>query len=380
MVIPTPSVARYFRPLRDPRRPHLRRHLLIDILVIALGAVICGAQDWHQIVPFAHKRQEWLATFLALPHGIPSHDTFERVFARLDPQAFQICFRRGIEALAHTLGLKHIAVDGKTLRHSGNTPKGWKPLHLVSAWATACHLSLGQVAVAEKSNEITAIPRLLELLDLQGMLVTIAAIGCQKEIARKIIAGGGDGVLSVKDNQPPLLEDIRSCLAQAIEDDGAVIQQDTCETQDQGHGRKETRSVHVVFQPTGLRNPEAWSQLQVVGLCYCEREVAGVHREAMHYFIGSRVMSAPQYARALRNHWGIENNLHGQWDGVFGEDANRVQQRNAAENRALVRRRALVLLKRHASKLSLPCKRLAAALDTAVLEEVLQAGTSLGNG
>src|SRR5689334_16052327 len=172
------AVSRYFTRLRDPRRKHLKRHLLIDIIAIALCAVIAGADDWQQVVTFAQHRRAWLQTFLALPNGIPSHDTFERVFERLDLQAFQACFSRWVEALAQTPGLKHIAVDGKTLRHSGRAARGWRPLHLVSAWASQVHLSLGQVATDQKSNEITAIPRLLELLDLHGALVTIDAMGC----------------------------------------------------------------------------------------------------------------------------------------------------------------------------------------------------------
>jgi predicted transposase YbfD/YdcC len=185
------SIRRFFLPLRDPRRQHRRKHLLIDIVVIALCAVISGADDWQQVVAFGRRRLAWLTTFLRLPNGIPSHDTFERVFDRLDPAAFQACFQRWIETLAAHLSLRHIAIDGKTLRGSGNGPKGWKALHLVSAWATDCQLSLGQVAVDAKSNEITAIPELLQLLDLHGALVTIDAMGCQTEIAKAVVAGGG---------------------------------------------------------------------------------------------------------------------------------------------------------------------------------------------
>jgi predicted transposase YbfD/YdcC len=374
------SVVRFFRPLRDPRRKHLRKHQLIDIIVIALCAVICGANDWQQIVTFARRRCAWLASFLALPAGIPSHDTFERVFDRLDPQTFQVCFRRWVEALAHNLGIKHLAIDGKTLRHSGNGPKGWKPLHLVSAWATECQLSLGQVAVEAKSNEITAIPLLLELLDLEGVLVTIDAMGCQKAIARKIIDGGGDYVLPVKDNQPNLAEDIQQCLAKGIATDFEGMHHEVYQTEDTGHGRKETRTYVIVNEPEGIRNQEAWAELKVVGMCVREREAAGKRSEEVHYFIGSRVMSARNYGAALRNHWGIENNLHWQLDLSFGEDANRVQRRHGAENLALVRRLALGLLKRHPAKESIACKRLAAALDTAFLEEILQAGSNLGKG
>jgi len=373
------SVTHYFARLCDPRRNHLKRHLLIDIIVIALCGVISGADDWQQIVTFAHQRRSWLETFLGLPNGIPSHDTLERVFDRLDPQAFQACFRGWVEALAQTLGVRHIAIDGKTLRHSGNTRKGWKPLHIVSAWATQCHLSLGQVAVDEKSNEITAIPRLLELLDVHGALVTIDAMGCQKEIAAKIIAGGGDYVLSVKENQPHLLEDIQTCLGAALDSPGASGLHDSYQTQERGHGREEMRSYFILVDPKGIRNHEAWTDLRVVGMCIRERVVGGVTSEEVHYFIGSRVMTARAYGQALRGHWGIENNLHWQMDLVFGEDASRVQHRHAADNLALVRRQALGLLKRHPDKLSIPCKRLAAAMNTDFLEEILLASSNLGN-
>jgi predicted transposase YbfD/YdcC len=374
------AVTRFFSRLRDPRRNHRKRHLLIDLIVITLCAVICGANDWQQVVTFARRRRAWLETFLRLPNGLPSHDTFERVFERLDPQAFQACFRQWVEALVQTLGLKSIAIDGKTLRHSGNGPKSWKPLHLVSAWAGHCQLTLGQVAVEEKSNEITAIPRLLELLDVHGALVTIDAMGCQKEIAQQIVAGGGDYLLAVKDNQPNLLEDIQTCLGEALDRDFKGFTCDTYETQERGHGRQETRSYLILVDPPGIRNQEAWPHLKVVGMCTRARVVQGKRTDEVHYFIGSRVMTARQYGKALRGHWGIENNLHWQLDVTFGEDANRVQRRHGAENLALVRRLALGLLKQHVGKQSVACKRLAAALDTDFLEEILMAGCNLGNG
>src|SRR3954454_18246493 len=189
---PDLSIPKFFARLKDPRRAHRRLHQLQDIIVVALCAVIAGAQDWQQIVTFGRKRLDWLRGFLELPNGIPSHDTFERVFDRLKPQAFQACFREWVRAVSAALTIKHVAIDGKTLRGSGSAQLG--PLHLVSAWATAQRLSLGQVAVDAKSNEITAIPALLELLDLKGALVTIDAMGCQKDIAARIVAGGGDYV------------------------------------------------------------------------------------------------------------------------------------------------------------------------------------------
>jgi predicted transposase YbfD/YdcC len=372
------AVTRFFTRLRDPRRRHRKLHLLIDIISISICAVIAGANDWQQVVTFAQNRQAWLSTFLALPNGVPSHDTFERVFDRLDPQAFQACFRQWVEALAQTLGLGHIAIDGKTLRHSGNTVKGWRPLHVVSAWASAAHLSLGQVAVDKKSNEITAIPKLLELLDLHGALVTIDAMGCQKEIAKQIVAGGGDYILPVKDNQPNLLADIRECIAKALDCNCKDYCWDRWDTVEKGHGRQEQRSCLILSNPMGIRNAKAWEGLQVIGMCISEREVQGEWSEEVRYFIGSRKMSAQEYGTALRKHWGIENNLHWHLDITFGEDANRVQRRHGAENLGLVRRLAVALLKRHASKMSMKCKRLAAACNTDFLEEILQTGCNLG--
>lgn len=379
MASPALSVARFFTRLRDPRRRHRRRHLLIDIVVLTLCAVIAGANDWQQVVAFARKRRDWLATFLSLANGIPSHDTVERVFDRLDPQAFQACFHQWVEAMAGQLGLGQIAIDGKTLCHSGNKPKGWKPLHIVSAWATQCHLSLGQVAVQEKSNEITAIPRLLELLDLHGALVTIDAMGCQKEIAQKIIDGGGDYLLPVKDNQPHLREDIQECVGQALEGVDGAPSYDIYMTEEKGHGRKERRTYVVVEGPTGIRDLELWCNLKVIGMCIREREVAGQKSEEAHYFIGSRVMSARKYEVALRGHWGIENILHWHLDVTFDEDGNRVQRRHGAENLALVRRLALGLLRQHPAKESIACKRLMAAVDPVFLEEILRPGFNSEN-
>jgi predicted transposase YbfD/YdcC len=378
MAISAISVQRYFARLRDPRLNRRKRHLLIDIIVIALCGVICGANDFQQIATFGRRRKAWLQTFLALPNGIPSHDTLERVFDRLDPQAFQACFRQWVEALAQSLDLGHIAIDGKALRHSGNAPKGWAPLHVVSAWATQCHLTLGQVTVDDKSNEITAIPRLLELLDLKGALVTIDAMGCQKEIAKKIVEGGGDYVLAVKDNQPHLLEDIQEVIGQALESDFDGYRHDLYETVERGHGRDETRSYLILTEPEGIRDQELWPGLKVVGMCTRTRVVNGEQSDEAHYFIGSRVAGARVYGQALRNHWGIENSLHWQMDVVFGEDASRVQRRHGAENLALVRRLALALLKRHPEQASVACKRLSAALDTDFLEETLRAGCNLG--
>jgi predicted transposase YbfD/YdcC len=367
---PDVSIRKFFAKVKDPRRLHRRRHNLQDIIVIALCAIIAGAQDWQEIETFGRKRRDWLERFLDLANGIPSHDTFERVFDRIKPAAFQACFRKWVEAIRSVLKIKHVAIDGKTLRGSGSARLG--PLHLVSAWATAQQLSLGQVAVDTKSNEITAIPLLLELLDLNGALVTIDAMGCQKEIAAKIVAGGGDYALTVKDNQPHLLEDIQACFEQALENDCTDVAHDVYEKRSRGHGREEYRRYTVLYTPEAIRHREEWVGLAAIGMCYSERTIAGETTSEARYFIGSKKARARFYAAGLRNHWGIENSLHWQLDVTFKEDANRVSRRNGAENLALLRRLTLCLLKAHPEKLSIAKKRFAAALDTEFLEEILR--------
>ena len=376
MAQPHLALKQYFRKLRDPRVRGRKRHLLLDLVAITICATIGGCDDWQQIETFARARYDWLKTFLRLPNGIPSHDTFERVFDRLDPQAFQACFRDWMHALHEALGLSQIAIDGKTLRGSG--VGGCKPLHVVSAWATANCLSLGQVAVDEKSNEIPAIPKLLELLDLHGALVTIDAMGCQKAIAAKVVERGGDYVLTVKENQEHLLADIRAALNQAYENDFAGLEHDTYETRERGHGREEYRCYTVLHATAGVRQAADGAGLTTIGFCYSERTVGGVTGEELRYFIGSKKARAKVYGKALRNHWGIENTLHWQLDVCFNEDKNRVSKRHGAENLALVRRLALSLLKQHPDKRSLACKRLLAALDPTFLEEVLRGDSNLG--
>jgi predicted transposase YbfD/YdcC len=369
------SIKKHFRRLPDPRVGGRTRHLLTDIVVMAICAVIADCDDWSDIAQFAQKREPWFRRFLKLPGGIPSHDTFERVFAALDSRAFQGCCLDWLRAAADLLGLGHIAIDGKTLRGSAGAKLG--PLHVVSAWATQANLSLGQVAVDKKSNEITAIPQLLELLDLHGALVTIDAMGCQKEIAKKIVAGGGDYVFAVKGNQEHLLEDIQATVEQALEGklpEGVVAQYTTRE---EGHGRHEERSYVVIHHVDGLRDRQAWPRVTTVGMCVRERTVAGVVSAEVHYFIGSRRMGARRYAQALRQHWGIENHLHWQLDISFGEDQSRIQERHKAENFGLLRKLALSLLKRNSSKQSIARKRKAAALDTEFLEEVLTGATNV---
>lgn len=369
-----PSLAKYFVVLRDPRVCGRCSHRLIDLIVIAICAVICGADDWQQIEIFAKRRRSWLEGFLPLPNGVPSHDTFERIFDRINPATFIACFTRWTQALCRDLGLPQIAIDGKTLRGSGGTTSSLGPaLHLVSAWATNSHLTLGQVAVDEKSNEITAIPKLLELLDVHGALVTIDSMGCQKKIAKQIVDNGGDYILAVKNNQSNLLEDIQNRFVNAFDCDFANMKYDTYETEERSHGRDEKRSYTVLYDLQGIRNVDAWAGLCVIGICHSERIVDGKQSDEVRYFIGSREASAEVYGVALRNHWRIENCLHWQLDVSFSEDASKIEKRNAAENFAALRRIALMLLKRHPSKRSIAGKRYEATLDTEVLEQVLNA-------
>jgi predicted transposase YbfD/YdcC len=369
------SVKKHFRRLKDPRVVRRSDHLLVDIIVMAICGVIANCDNWPDIVLFAQRHAGWFKRFLKLPNGIPSHDTFERVFARLDPRAFERCCLSWLHAAAELVGLGHIAIDGKTLCGSANSKLA--PLHLVSAWATQANLTLGEVAVAGKSNEITAIPVLLDLLDLHGALVSIDAMGCQKEIARKIVAGGGDYVLAVKANQDRLLEDVQTTMMRALDGDlpeHVVLEHTTTE---EGHGREETRSYVVVHNVEGIRDRHLWPELKAVIMCRSERTINGQTTTEVRYYIGSRKMGVRKYAQVLRGHWRIENNLHWQLDISFGEDDSRIQQRQAAANFALLRKMALSLLKQNPRKDSIRRKRKGASWDLDFLGEIVAGAARL---
>lgn len=365
------ALDKHLRRLKDPRINRCKRHVLVDIITMAVCAVIGNANTWPEVAAFARRRRDWFARFLELPNGIPSQHTFRRLFERLDPHALQHALLAWVQQLSATLGVRHIAVDGKTLRHSKGGASVDRSLHLVSAWATEANLTLGQVAVAEESNEITAIPRLLELLDLHGAWVTIDAIGCQKEIAQKIVDGGGDYVLTVKDNQGHLLQDILDSFIKVYDNNGRGGGYAKYETEEDGHGRHEKRVYEILTDTAGVRDRELWPKLTVLGKCYSERTHNGETSCEARYFIGSRRCSAKHYGALLRNHWRIENCLHWQMDVTFGEDASRIRQRHGGQNFALLRRLALSVLKQHPSTASIRCKRYEAALDVTFLEEVL---------
>jgi predicted transposase YbfD/YdcC len=366
------ELKKHFRGLKDPRRRHRRRHLLLDIVVIAVCAVAGGADNWEEIAAFGRCHHSWFKRYLSLPGGIPSHDTFSRVFARLDPQVFQRCLRDWLLAFGDVVGCKHVAIDGKTLCGSRRQGSDLGPLHLVSAWVGANHLILGQVAVDGKSNEITAIPQLLELLSVRGAVVTIDAMGCQKEIAAKIRERHCHYLLAAKDNQPNLLSDIQDSFVRAHDKDFDGIAHDVYETKTtKGHGRVEKRHCEVIYDLSGIRNKEAWTDLRAIGMCITECTVNGNTTAEVRYFIGSQKKSARYYGTTIRKHWGIENNLHWQMDVSFGEDANRTAERTAAENLALVRRAAQTLIKRDPQKGGIKCKRRQAGWNLKFLEELL---------
>jgi predicted transposase YbfD/YdcC len=366
------AIQTHFADLEDFRLERTRLHNLLDIVVIAICAVICGAEGWEDIAKYGVAKHDWLKTFLTLPHGIPSHDTFRRIFCLLDPRAFQDCFQRWIDALSAGLGIKRIAIDGKTLRRSFDRTSGKAALHLVSAWATEQHLVLGQVAVAGKSNEITAIPKLLELLDVSGAMVSLDAMGCQKEIAAKIRAGGGDYVLAVKDNQPHLLADVQECFAKGLDTEFVGLEHSYHEECSRGHGREEKHLVHTIVNPEGIRDRALWQDLKAITIVYSERQEQGKEpTEEIRYYIGSRAATAKDYTGYVRSHWGIENGLHWVLDVSFDEDQCRMRTDHSAENMALLRRLALCLLKKHGGKGSIRGKRLQSGWNDEMLLEVL---------
>ena len=361
----------HFQNLRDPRVERTRKHPLINIVFIAVCGVLSGANSFASIHEFGCDRRTWFARYLDLSNGIPSDDTFGRVLARLDPGAFEKCLLTRIQAVQEVTANRLIAIDGKTLRGSFEGRDGKAAIHMVSAWATENKLSLGQVVVAEKSNAITAIPELLQLLDVSGAVVTIDAMGCQKEIAAKIRQGDGDYVLAVKLNQPTLHEQVTRAVTAALEADEASY--DEHATVEEGHGRKETRSYAILAAPETVDPEGQWPDLCAVGVAFSDRVDARGREslEARHYIL-STLLSAEEFAAAVRGHWGIENNLHWQLDVSFREDECRVHRDHAPANLSVIRRFALGLLKRETScKRGIETKRLKCAASDEYREKAL---------
>jgi len=376
--LPSTSIGEHFATLTDPRVDRSKAHLLVEIVTIALCAAICGADDWVAVETFGREKHRWLATFLRLPGGIPSHDTFGRVFRRLDPEEFRRCFLGWVRAVVGAPGAQVVAVDGKTLRRSHDRRAGKGALHLVSAWASASGLVLGQVATDAKSNEITAIPVLLRLLALEGATVTIDAMGCQTAIAAQIVEQGADYVLALKDNHPALHERVRLAFADARAAAGTPLQVADLApsaTTDKGHGRIERRRCLVLGDPAYLAYVDpthAWPNLHSVVLIESTRRIGDtVTTEARHY-LASLPADAASLARTIRSHWGIENRLHWVLDVTFHEDASRVRDGHAPENLAILRHFALNLLRQdRATRGSVATKRFRAALNDEYLRSIV---------
>jgi predicted transposase YbfD/YdcC len=367
-----PSIADHFRKLPDPRVRRTRRHALVDILVITLCAAICGADDWVAIARFGRAKRKWFRGFLTLRHGIPSHDTFGRVFAALDPDAFRTAFLAWVRTVADALPGEVIAVDGKTLRRTFDAAGAKAAIHMVSAWAAAQGLCLGQIKTEAKSNEITAIPKLLEVLALAGRVVTIDAMGCQTAIARAIHAKGGDYVLSLKGNQTRLHDDIRTFFVDARDHAFRDLPHTTAETVDGDHGRIEVRRAWATDDLAWLPQRRRWPGLRSVIAVEATRTVGEHTTRDTRYFISSLAPNAAHLARLVRSHWAIENGLHWVLDVAMHQDHTRIRTGHAPENLAILHHIALNLLKQdRTEQLGIKNKRLAAGWDHDYLLRVI---------
>jgi predicted transposase YbfD/YdcC len=368
------SIGSYFESLSDPRHTRNRKHLLVDVVVIAVCGMVCGCDGVTALHRWASNRADWLKQFLTLANGIPSRDCIRRLLMALQPQAFQRCFQGWIAHAVHTDGrgpARLVAIDGETCRRSHDAANGLGPLHLVSAWASEEGIALGQVAAEEKSNEITAIPLLLKQIELKGALVTIDAMGCQKEVARDIVDGGGDFVIAAKDNQPKLREAIEAYFHEHLEQDFEELRYRHHETSEEGHGRTDERAYYLTKVPPGFAAKKEWPWVKAIG--YSVRvSVGGGGRETseVRHFILSRYLSGKRFSEAVRGHWSIES-MHWTLDVTFREDDGRTRERTLGNNLSWLRRFAITLLKRHPIKDSTRGKMIRCMLNTDFLTEVL---------
>jgi predicted transposase YbfD/YdcC len=366
------SLSKHFQNLTDPRAEHSIEHLLIDIVTITICAVICGANNWVEIENYGHAKKEWLETFLELPNGIPSHDTLMRVFARLKPKQLQQCFLSWIEAVTEITKGQVIAVDGKSLRSALERGESRGAIHMVSAWATKNRLVLGQRKVNAKSNEITAIPELLKILTIEGTIVSIDAMGCQKEIAQTIIEQKGDYVLALKGNHPNLDQEVVELFKFARQQDWKGIEHQFYQTKNKGHGRLEIRRHWSMGNTEYLYGAEQWKGLQSIGLVESERRVKDKITVEQRYYLMSIESDAQRFAESILRHWGIENQLHWVLDVSFQEDSLQGCLGYSAENLAVVRHLALNLLTHESTaKGGIQAKRLKAGWDNNYLGLVL---------
>ena len=368
------TIGCYFESLSVPRHYRNRKHLLVDILVIAVAAVVCGCDGPTAIHRWAKARRDWLAQYLTLPNGIPSRDCIRRVLLALQPQAFQRCFQDWVtQALVGdaATGGRLVAVDGKTCRRSHDAGKELGPLHIVSAWASEEGIALGQVATGSKSNEIAAIPVLLEQLELSDTIVTIDALGCQKEIVQQIKRGGGDAIVAVKENQPKLHAAIAAYFTEQIEHDFADVQYRAYESEEEAHGRLDERSYFLTKVPRDFAPAADWPEVKAIG--YARRwttHADGAQTSEVRYYVSTRYVSGKRFAEAVRGHWGIES-LHWVLDVTLREDDSRTRERTLANNLSWLRRFAVTLLRRHPEKDSIRGKMLHCGYSTDFLTEVL---------
>jgi len=374
MEVPAPrGLLRAFAELQDPRMNRTKLHNLQDILAIAICAVICGADGWAQVEMFGHSKIKWFRTFLELPNGIPSHDTFGRVFAMLSPQAFEECFIKWMSALAKVSKGRLVAVDGKTIRRSFDAAGEKAAIHMVSAWCETNRMVLGQISTDDKSNEITAIPRLIKMLDMDGAIVTIDAMGCQKKIAADIVNAKGDYILQVKDNQETMHREIAELFEKGLHDENLNMSYSTAQTTNGGHGRIEVRRLCATSHVEWFADGNKWKNLRSFIRVECQRTVKEQTSQEYHYYITSLPANEPEkLLECIRGHWGIENKLHWSLDISFREDERRIRHGNAAENFSRLSRIALNLLKAETTcKAGIKSKRLLCGWDHDYLLNVL---------
>jgi predicted transposase YbfD/YdcC len=355
------SIVEHFAPLEDPRIDRNKRHELIDIVLLTICAVVSGADGWEAIEDFGQEKLDWLRRFVPFRNGVPSHDCIANVVSRLSPKGFQACLLSWTGAVAHVIDGEVIAVDGKAARGSRDRKRGRGPLHMVSAWACANRLVLGQEATQAKSNEITAIPKLLELLELRGCLVTIDAMGCQTAIAAQIVAQGADYVLGLKGNQSALQEAVEDFWAVAQAADFAHVAYDFTEEVDKDHGRLEVRRYWISEELRTLPDTARWVGLRSIGMVERTCITGDTQSVERRYFINSIPAAAPRFAQAVRGHWGVENRLHWRLDVIFGDDASRIRKGHAPAIMTSVRHLCMNLFEQEGSSLSLAKKRRKAA-------------------
>jgi predicted transposase YbfD/YdcC len=365
------SVRKHFGELTDPRRRE-PIYPLMDLVVMALCAVICGADDFVAIAKFARTKKEWLSQFLDLTNGVPSHDRFNAVFAALRPEEFEKCLLSWVTSLHEITNGQVVAIDGKTLRRSYDKASSKSAIHMVSAWATLNHISLGQVVTDEKSNEITAIPKLLKMIEIQGALVTIDAMGCQTEIAKTIVDAGADYCLAVKRNQPTLYDGIDEFFSPYFGNDFEGVKVRRHDEHETTHGREVQRFNFICPVPKDLPDRDRWKNLKAIGAVVTISQRNGKEHTEIRYYILSRYLSGSKFGTGVRAHWGVENNLYWQLDVTFSEDQCRIRKGHADANFSLLRRTALSLLKNEkTAKVGIKNKRLTAAWDEEYLSKVL---------